>query len=176
MENKSSRRTPGRSRTRAPDRRPDVHRQDAAGSQAGAAGVRRIQLSRARQDRTQVTSLGFGCMITSDQSVIERGPISASPNFDSARGYQNGNNERWSGRAPRRSAISINPCPRRRRRERKRRPWRTLDSEPHGSFVDRPRGHLGNLHGQEQAGRADGTTSWKRSRLPRKRARRGSSA
>lgn len=47
----------------------------------------------------KVTSLGFGCMITSDPSVIERAADIGITYFDSARSYQNGNNERMVGAA-----------------------------------------------------------------------------
>jgi len=47
----------------------------------------------------KVTSVGFGCMITSDQSVIERAADIGITYFDTARGYQNGNNERMVGAA-----------------------------------------------------------------------------
>jgi aryl-alcohol dehydrogenase-like predicted oxidoreductase len=47
----------------------------------------------------KVTSVGFGCMITSDQSVIERGADLGITYFDTARSYQNGNNERMVGSA-----------------------------------------------------------------------------
>jgi hypothetical protein len=45
----------------------------------------------------KVTSLGFGCMITSDPSVIERAADIGITYFDTARGYQGGNNERMVG-------------------------------------------------------------------------------
>lgn len=45
------------------------------------------------------TSVGFGCMITSDQSVVERAADLGINYFDTARGYQNGNNERMVGAA-----------------------------------------------------------------------------
>lgn len=45
----------------------------------------------------KVTSVGFGCMITSDPSVIERAADIGITYFDTARGYQNGNNERMVG-------------------------------------------------------------------------------
>lgn len=45
------------------------------------------------------TSVGFGCMITSDQSVIEKAADIGINFFDTARGYQNGNNERMVGAA-----------------------------------------------------------------------------
>ena len=47
----------------------------------------------------KVTSVGFGCMITSDPSVIERAADIGITYFDTARGYQNGNNERMVGAA-----------------------------------------------------------------------------
>src|SRR3954468_3699693 len=47
----------------------------------------------------KVTSVGFGCMITSDQSVVERGADLGITYFDTARGYQGGNNERMVGAA-----------------------------------------------------------------------------
>ncbi len=45
----------------------------------------------------KVTTLGFGCMITSDPSVIERAADIGINHFDTARGYQQGNNERMVG-------------------------------------------------------------------------------
>ena len=45
------------------------------------------------------TAVGFGCMITSDQSVIERAADVGITYFDTARGYQAGNNERMVGAA-----------------------------------------------------------------------------
>ncbi len=47
----------------------------------------------------KVTSLSFGCMTTSDPSVIERAADIGIIHFDTARGYQNGNNERMVGAA-----------------------------------------------------------------------------
>ena len=46
-----------------------------------------------------MTSLSFGCMTTSDQSVVERAADLGIIHFDTARGYQNGNNERMLGAA-----------------------------------------------------------------------------
>lgn len=45
------------------------------------------------------TSVGFGCMITSDQSVIERAADLGINYFDTARVYGGGNNERMVGAA-----------------------------------------------------------------------------
>jgi uncharacterized protein len=47
----------------------------------------------------KVSPLGFGCMTTSDQAVIERAADSGINYFDTARVYQNGNNERMLGAA-----------------------------------------------------------------------------
>src|SRR4051812_31772296 len=45
------------------------------------------------------TAVGFGCMITSDQTVVERAADIGITYFDTARGYQGGNNERMVGAA-----------------------------------------------------------------------------
>jgi aryl-alcohol dehydrogenase-like predicted oxidoreductase len=47
----------------------------------------------------KVTTLSFGCMTTSDASVIERAADMGIIHFDTARSYQNGNNERMVGAA-----------------------------------------------------------------------------
>ena len=47
----------------------------------------------------KVTTLGFGTMITSDPSVIERAADIGVNYFDTARGYQSGNCERMVGAA-----------------------------------------------------------------------------
>jgi predicted aldo/keto reductase-like oxidoreductase len=47
----------------------------------------------------KVTTVGFGCMITSDGSVVERAADLGITYFDTARGYQGGNNERMVGAA-----------------------------------------------------------------------------
>ncbi len=57
----------------------------------------------------KVTSVGFGCMITSDASVIEKAADLGINYFDTARGYQGGNNERMVGAAlkARRNSITL---------------------------------------------------------------------
>lgn len=57
----------------------------------------------------KVTVLGFGCMTTSDASVIEQAADAGITYFDTARGYQNGNNERMVGAAlkSRRDKITL---------------------------------------------------------------------
>ncbi len=45
----------------------------------------------------KVTSVGFGCMVTSDGSVVERAADLGITYFDTARNYQSGNNERMVG-------------------------------------------------------------------------------
>ena len=47
----------------------------------------------------KVSSVGFGCMITSDGSVVEKAVDLGINYFDTARGYQGGNNERMVGAA-----------------------------------------------------------------------------
>ena len=47
----------------------------------------------------KVTRLAFGCMVTSDQSVVERAADMGINYFDTARVYQGGNNERMVGAA-----------------------------------------------------------------------------
>jgi uncharacterized protein len=47
----------------------------------------------------KVTTVGFGCMITSDGSVIERAADMGITYFDTARGYSQGNNEKMVGAA-----------------------------------------------------------------------------
>src|ERR1035437_96182 len=47
----------------------------------------------------KVTTVGFGCMITSDPSVVTRAADLGITYFDTARGYQHGNNERMVGAA-----------------------------------------------------------------------------
>ncbi|MBP1654958.1 MAG: aldo/keto reductase [Bacteroidetes bacterium] len=47
----------------------------------------------------KVSPLGFGCMTTSDPAVIERAADVGVNYFDTARGYQGGNNERMVGAA-----------------------------------------------------------------------------
>lgn len=57
--------------------------------------------------RMRVTTVGFGCMITSDPSVIERAADIGINYFDTARGYQGGNNERMVGAALKRKRKEI---------------------------------------------------------------------
>jgi predicted aldo/keto reductase-like oxidoreductase len=55
----------------------------------------------------KVTSVGFGCMITSDGSVVERAADIGITYFDTARGYQGGNNERMVGAALKRKRKDV---------------------------------------------------------------------
>ena len=59
----------------------------------------------------RVSVLGFGCMTTSDPSVIEQAADAGINYFDTARGYQGGNNERMVGGAlkSRRNKIVLRP-------------------------------------------------------------------
>ena len=60
-----------------------------------------IQLKYSNLGKTGLkpTSVAFGCMITSDPSVIEKAADLGINYFDTARLYQNGNNERMVGSA-----------------------------------------------------------------------------
>ena len=49
--------------------------------------------------KLKVTTVGFGCMVTSDGSVIERAADMGITYFDTARGYSQGNNEKMVGAA-----------------------------------------------------------------------------
>jgi predicted aldo/keto reductase-like oxidoreductase len=71
-------------------------------AQAPAQGAgRQVKLTYRTLGKTglKVTSLSFGCMTTSDPSVIERAADMGIIHFDTARGYQAGNNERMVGAA-----------------------------------------------------------------------------
>jgi aryl-alcohol dehydrogenase-like predicted oxidoreductase len=63
---------------------------------AAAPVIRKRQLGKTG---LEVSEVAFGCMITSDQSVIERAADLGVNLFDTARGYQGGNNERLVGAA-----------------------------------------------------------------------------
>lgn len=62
----------------------------------GAAAVRYRTLGKSG---LKVSTVGYGCMITSDPSVISRAVELGITYFDTARGYQSGNNERMVGAA-----------------------------------------------------------------------------
>jgi uncharacterized protein len=55
----------------------------------------------------KVTTVAFGCMITSDASVVERAADMGINYFDTARGYQGGNNERMVGAALKRKRKDL---------------------------------------------------------------------
>ena len=71
--------------------------------------VSSAQLSFRTLGRTglKVTTVGFGCMITSDASVIERAADLGINYFDTARSYQQGNNERMVGAALKRKRKDL---------------------------------------------------------------------
>jgi aryl-alcohol dehydrogenase-like predicted oxidoreductase len=66
---------------------------------APAAGPPVIRKRKLGKTGLEVSEVAFGCMITSDQSVIERAADLGVNLFDTARGYQGGNNERLVGAA-----------------------------------------------------------------------------
>jgi predicted aldo/keto reductase-like oxidoreductase len=59
----------------------------------------RLEYRRLGKTGLKVTALAFGCMTTSDPSVIERAADLGINHFDTARVYQHGNNERMVGAA-----------------------------------------------------------------------------
>jgi predicted aldo/keto reductase-like oxidoreductase len=69
--------------------------------QAGRARPDSVELTHRTLGRTglEVTSLAFGCMTTPEPTVIRRAADLGINHFDTARGYQNGNNERMVGAA-----------------------------------------------------------------------------
>ena len=71
--------------------------EEPAGKDAGSS----VKLDYKVLGRTglKVTTVGMGCMITSDGSVVERALDSGINYFDTARSYQHGNNERMVGAA-----------------------------------------------------------------------------
>lgn len=73
-----------------------------AGAQAGAQTGSEEPVMKYRtlgKTGLKVSVLGFGCMTTSDATVIEQAADAGVTYFDTARGYQNGNNERMVGAA-----------------------------------------------------------------------------
>jgi hypothetical protein len=70
----------------------------AAAPQA-ASGEVKLAYRELGKTGVRVTSLSFGCMTTSDASVIEHAADGGIIHFDTARSYQNGNNERMVGAA-----------------------------------------------------------------------------
>ena len=68
------------------------------GKEAGPEAVR-LTYRTLGKTGLKVTSLGFGCMTTSDPTVIRRAADLGINLFDTARVYQNGNNERMVGAA-----------------------------------------------------------------------------
>jgi hypothetical protein len=73
----------------------------AAGLGAPQAPAKEVKLTWRTLGKTglKVTSLSFGCMTTSDATVIQRAADLGIVHFDTARAYQNGNNERMVGTA-----------------------------------------------------------------------------
>jgi len=78
--------------------------------QAPPSGPRTsVRIPHSGQDRLKVTSVGFGCMVTSDGSVVQRGADLGITYFDTARVYSGGNNERMVGAAlkGKRNSITV---------------------------------------------------------------------
>jgi hypothetical protein len=66
---------------------------------AKAASPAKLDYRTLGRTSLKVTTVGMGCMITSDPSVITRAADLGVNYFDTARGYQHGNNERMVGAA-----------------------------------------------------------------------------
>jgi aryl-alcohol dehydrogenase-like predicted oxidoreductase len=69
------------------------------GPEQAAPAPAGLQFRKLGKTGLKVTSVGFGCMITSDASVITRAADMGINYFDTARVYQGGNNERMVGAA-----------------------------------------------------------------------------
>ena len=66
---------------------------------AAAPGAVPLQYRRIGKTDIEATTVSMGCMVTSDASVIERAADMGVRLFDTARGYQKGNNEPLVGAA-----------------------------------------------------------------------------
>lgn len=76
----------------------------------GASGSPKPEYRVLGKTGLKVSSLGFGCMTTSDSTVIERAADMGVNFFDTARSYQNGNNERMVGAALKGKRASVIIC------------------------------------------------------------------
>lgn len=97
----------------------------------------------------KVSEVGFGCMITSDPSVIEKAADLGINYFDTARGYQGGNNERMVGAVlkGKRKQVYISTKTGARTPEEARAHLDTSLKELGTDYVD-----IWCLHGRSQAG------------------------
>ena len=86
----------------APQPPPAKAPKTAAAAAAPATGYRTLG-----KTGLKVSTVGYGCMITSDSSVISRAVDMGITYFDTARGYQSGNNERMVGAALKGSRTKI---------------------------------------------------------------------
>jgi len=66
---------------------------------AASPGAAKVRYRTLGKTGLKVSTVGYGCMITSDSSVISRALDLGITYFDTARGYQSGNNERMVGAA-----------------------------------------------------------------------------
>jgi predicted aldo/keto reductase-like oxidoreductase len=87
---------------------PDLARQSAPpASQPSPASPVKLAYRTLGKTGLKVTTVGFGCMTTSDASVIERAADLGINYFDTARVYQQGNNERMVGAVLKRKRKDI---------------------------------------------------------------------
>lgn len=71
----------------------------AAGQASAQTAAPKLEYRTLGKTGVKITSLGFGCMLASDPAVIERAAETGINYFDTARSYQNGQNERMVGTA-----------------------------------------------------------------------------
>jgi uncharacterized protein len=79
--------------------RPNAAQQTSKPAQAPAPAAPSLQYRQLGKTGLKITTVGFGCMVTSDSSVIARAFDTGINFFDTARVYQGGNNERMVGAA-----------------------------------------------------------------------------
>ncbi|MGE5644752.1 MAG: aldo/keto reductase [Acidobacteriota bacterium] len=79
--------------------RTDLSRRNFLSNFEASPAAPKLEYRKLGKTGLKLTSVGFGCMITSDPSVIERAADLGINYFDTARVYQGGNNERMVGAA-----------------------------------------------------------------------------
>ena len=121
----------------------------------------------------KVTAVSFGCMITSDGSVIERAADVGINYFDTARGYQDGNNERMVGAALKGKRKNLVLSSKTHSRHQRRRAGRSRHQPARRSAPTTSTS--GTCTPAPRPSRST-TNCWKRSASPRRRARSASPA
>src|ERR1035441_10601370 len=115
----------------------------------------------------KVTAVGFGCMVTSDGSVVERAADMQITYFDTARNYQSGNNERMVGAALKKKRKDIVLSTKTEGRKKRRR-WRNwIPASQHLARTSWTSG----ICTARPSPRTSATASSRPSRSPRRRAK-----